>query len=56
MRLYYKIYRISASSTKFHYARYPKLEVMPVVLISQFDDLVEQLFSNVRDALGRFGR
>ena len=41
---------------KIHYARYPKLEVMPVALISQFDDLVEQLFSNVRDALGRFGR
>ena len=55
MRLYYKIYRISASC-KIHYARYPKLEAMPVALISQFDDLVEQLFSNVRDALGRFGR
>ena len=41
---------------KLHYARYPRIEAKPVALISQFDDMVEQLFADVRQALGVFGR
>ena len=41
---------------KIHYARYPKIEAKPVPFISQVDDMVEQLFTDVRQALGVFGR
>jgi hypothetical protein len=41
---------------KIHYARYPKIEAKPVpAFISEFDDMVEQLFRDVREALGAFG-
>jgi hypothetical protein len=37
---------------KSHYARYPAYEAKPVALISQFDDMVDQLFSDVSAAIG----
>jgi hypothetical protein len=38
---------------KIHYARYPQIEAKPVpAYISQYDDMVEQLFANVGAALG----
>ena len=39
---------------KIHYARYPRIETKLVPFISQFDDVVEQLFADVRQALGVF--
>ncbi|MGX1165755.1 hypothetical protein AB7M16_002021 [Bradyrhizobium sp. USDA 372] len=34
-----------------HYARYPQVPVRPVALISQYDDLVDQILHDVTDAL-----
>jgi hypothetical protein len=33
-----------------HYARYPHAEAKPVVLIAQFDDLIDQLLADVSEA------
>jgi hypothetical protein len=41
---------------KIHYARYPQIEAKPVpAYISQYDDMVEQLFADVSAALGPAG-
>jgi len=37
---------------KIHYARYPAYEVRPVALISQFDDMVDELLADVSAAIG----
>jgi hypothetical protein len=34
-----------------HYARYPQVPVRPVALISQYDDLADQILNDVADAL-----
>jgi hypothetical protein len=34
-----------------HYARYPQVPVKPVALISQYDDLIDQIFADVRAVL-----
>jgi len=34
-----------------HYARYPQVPVQPVALISQYDDLIDQIFTDVRAIL-----
>ena len=36
-----------------HYARYPQVPVRPVALISQYDDLADQIFSDVNDTIPR---
>jgi hypothetical protein len=41
---------------QIHYARYPTYETKPVVLISQADDMVDQLFEDVGAAIGPPGR
>ncbi|HVZ53075.1 MAG TPA: hypothetical protein VG986_13980 [Pseudolabrys sp.] len=41
---------------KIHYARYPQIEVRPVALIGQFDDMTDQLFADVQAAVGALGR
>jgi hypothetical protein len=38
---------------KTHYARYPAYEAKPVAMISQFDDMVDQLFDDVAAAISR---
>jgi hypothetical protein len=35
---------------KIHYARYPQAAVVPVALIADFDDVVDQLFMDVAKA------
>jgi hypothetical protein len=41
---------------KIHYARYPQIEAKPVpAYISQYDDMVDQLFADVSAALGPAG-
>jgi HEPN domain-containing protein len=40
-----------------HYTRYPNPEVQPVpAYISSYDDMVDQLFTDVREALGVLGQ
>jgi hypothetical protein len=34
-----------------HYARYPQVPVRPVALISQYDDLADQILNDVADGL-----
>jgi hypothetical protein len=42
---------------KIHYARYPKIETKPVpAFMSGYDDMVDQLFADVEEALGPLGR
>jgi hypothetical protein len=36
---------------KVYYARYPAVESRPVAFISQFDDMVDQLFGDIDDAI-----
>jgi hypothetical protein len=38
---------------RVHYARYPHAEARPVALIAQFDDLVDQLLTDITEARGR---
>jgi hypothetical protein len=41
---------------KIHYARYPQIESRPVpARISEYDEMLEQLFADVRAALGQAG-
>jgi hypothetical protein len=35
-----------------HYARYPQTSVKPVAMISQYDDLADELFADVQKAIG----
>lgn len=35
-----------------HYARYPQANVKPVAMISQYDDLADELFADVQKAIG----
>jgi hypothetical protein len=37
---------------EIHYARYPRSEARPVALISQYDDLADELFADVGNAIG----
>jgi hypothetical protein len=37
---------------KTNYARYPKIEAKPVVLIAQFDDMTDQLLADIAAAIG----
>lgn len=34
------------------YARYPRAEARPVAMISQYDDLADELFSEIAEAIG----
>ena len=37
---------------QIHYARYPQANAKPVAMISQFDDLADELFAEVQIAIG----
>jgi hypothetical protein len=37
---------------KIHYARYPQANVKPVAMISQYDDLADELFADVQKTIG----
>jgi hypothetical protein len=36
---------------QIHYARYPQAKVIPVALIAEFDDLTDQLFTDITKAI-----
>jgi hypothetical protein len=35
-----------------HYARHPQANVRPVAMISQYDDLADDLFADIQKAIG----
>jgi hypothetical protein len=37
---------------QIHYARYPQEKVKPVAMISEFDDLADELFESIAKAIG----